>query len=291
MKFDVIVMNPPYRGQQKNLHKNGRSGKNNSIWEKFVVKMLEMTKDNGMIAAVHPARWRKPSDKMWDIMSKKQICYLEIHNKNDGMKTFGEQCDQRYDWYIMENSHVYKKTTIRDEDSNILDIMIKDISFIPNRLFDLICPLMAKDGEETVEILHSYSTYFSRPDSSGKGKLWMRENKNIEYSYPCVWAIDYKGVPTFHYSNTDKGHFGIPKLIFASGRVSSANYLVDIKGEYGMTQFAKGIVDDVSVLPSIYLAMRTTKFKDIMDACSVSVHEIDKDILSLFRKDFWKEFV
>jgi len=58
-----------------------------------------------------------------------------------------------------------------------------------------------------------------------------------------------------------------------------------------LTQFATGIVDDISNLPLIAKALDSLKFKRIIKATSMSKAEIDRKILSLFRKDFWREFI
>jgi hypothetical protein len=290
--WDAVIMNPPYRGSQNAIHKNKRMGKNNSIWEKFVdIAFNSITKDNGIIAAIHPPRWRKPTDELWNILKKKQFFYLSIHNKDDGLETFGGGCDQRYDWYVAKNASVNMPTIVKWEDGEESDVDFTKTAIIPNFLYNKVFKMLAKPNEEKVNILHSFSLYYSRPNASGEGKPWMSSTKTDSHIYPCVWSIDYKGNPKLHYSSKKGEYFGIPKLIFASGRVSSANYLIDAKGEYGMTQFAKGIVDRPENLPKIYKAMMTKEFKDIMDACSLSTHEIDKDILALFRKDFWKEFI
>ena len=89
----------------------------------------------------------------------------------------------------------------------------------------------------------------------------------------------------------DKGHFGVPKVVFSTGRPISVGIFFDAKGEYGLTQFATGIVDDLKILPNIQKALDSQKFRDFCSSISVGKLEINAHVLRLFRKDFWKEFL
>jgi hypothetical protein len=206
-----------------------------------------------------------------------------LHNEKDGLTTFG--AETRYDWYILQNKPSRGTTLVIGQDGEKKKLAINDLPFIPNGMFDEIFALVAKDGEEKCQVLRSASDYHTQ-------KPWVSKSEEGNHKYPCVYSIAKDGTPTFCYSSVnDKGHFGIPKVIFAGGRISSANYIVDSKGEYGMTEFAKGVVDTAANLPKIAEAMRTEKFKRIMEMCAVGFLEINKDILATFRKDFWKAFV
>jgi hypothetical protein len=145
--------------------------------------------------------------------------------------------------------------------------------------------LVAKDGEEKVELLHSYSAYETR-------KPHMSREKKGKFQYPCVYVVNSKGVPQLWYSSIrNNDHFGKIKIVISNGRISSANYFIDNKGEYGLTQFSFGIIDSLKNLKMIYKAMRTDDFKSMMECCATSLLQIDKDIIATFRKDFWKEFI
>lgn len=280
-KFDVCIINPPYQAPKAKEHDGqGKCGK--SLWEEFVAKSFELTKENGYVALIHPARWRKPKSKVGDILRQKNMKYLEIHDISDGLQTFG--CETRYDIHITQNCPSKGKTIIRDQDKKDGEYDISKMAFIPNSRIPEVIKLMAKKGEERVELLHSYSDYETR-------KPWMSREKKGEFKYPCVYMIDKQGVPTLFYSTKRNSHFGKSKLIFSSGRISSANYIVDMDGQYGLTQYAKGIIDLPKNLQGICDAMRSDRFKRIMEISSTSLNEIDKDIVALFRKDFWKDFV
>ena len=92
------------------------------------------------------------------------------------------------------------------------------------------------------------------------------------------------------WSNVDKGHFGVPKVIFQVWHAVGVPY-ADHKGEYGMTQNAAAIIDDPSNLDDIAKAMNSDEFRKIMETVQFTSRKWDRQIVELFRKDFWKQFV
>ena len=117
----------------------------------------------------------------------------------------------------------------------------------------------------------------------------MSDTKNKTYKYPCIYSINRQNVPKFKYSKINtNGHFNIPKVIFASG---ATGFIIDKKGEYGMTQWSSAIVDDVKNLENIKKCLESEKFMDIIKSISVSKSEINYKILKYFNKDFYKEFI
>jgi len=282
-KFDVVLMNPPYQAPKDKEHE-GRGKCGTSLWEDFSEKSIEATKEDGYICAIHPSRWRKPKNKLGEKIKQKQIKYLEIQGVEDGIKTFG--CQSRYDWYIMQNSEAQQNsmTKILDQEEVTIDLCIKNMPFIPNARINEIMSLVAKDNEKRVNLVHSFSVYETRSEH-------MSKEQTAEFKYPCVYSIDSKGNPTFWYSSLKyKEHF-VPKVIFPGGAFQSVGVIVDIEGEYGLTQFAKGIIDTKENLPLIRDALLSKKFVGLYKFFSMSTTELDKDVISLFRHDFWREFI
>lgn len=272
MKFDIIMGNPPYQDD------SGNAGKGHTLWTKFVELSLKTLKPNGYLCYVHPSLWRQADHPMLHKLKSKQILYLSIHNEIDGQKTFN--CSTRYDWYILQNTNYFKNTYIKGQDNKLYNINLQNWNFIPNYDFDKIHKLI--DSTDKLEVLSSRSAY-------GHDKAWISKTKDDIHKYPVVYSVNRKNELTLHYSSTNaNGHFRCPKVIFGSG---ATGFYIDEHGDYGLTQWATGIVDKVENLQKIKNALECQKFKEIIKAISVSKAEINSKILKYFKKDFYNEFV
>jgi hypothetical protein len=280
MKFDVLIGNDPY--QEKVGPK-----KTEPLWNKFFHKRISLLKEGGYLSLIHPSGWRNIKGKfknIQEVIRSKKVSFLSIHNEKDGMETFGTET--RYDYYVLQNIPNDKsKTLVRFQDGEFKKLLLDDMEFIPNGGIDLLNSLLAKEDEEKVTILHSFSNYETR-------KSWVSKTQNNEFIYPCVYTVNYLSQPTFHYSSTNEnGHFGVPKVIWSNGRISSVGSYIDETGEFGLTQFSYAIVDEVKNLPFIKIALDSLKFKKLMELCAVGQLTINHKVISTFRKDFWKEFI
>ena len=280
MRFDVVIGNSPY--QEKVGPK-----KTEPLWNKFFHISIDLLTEGGYLSLIHPSGWRNITGKFKDVQEvirSKKVSFLSIHNEKDGMKTFG--AETRYDYYVLQNTpNNGSETTVRFQDGQVKQLVLDELEFIPNGGIDLLSILFAKEGEKTVEMIHSYSDYETR-------KKWMSKTQTDDYIYPIVYTVDYLSQPTFYYSSTNqKGHFGKPKVIWSNGRISSIGNYVDETGEYGLTQFAYAIVDDVGNLSNIKKALDSKKFKDLMELCAVGQLTVNHKVVSKFRKDFWREFI
>ncbi len=276
-KFDVIVMNPPYQSG------NGNKGRGNILWDKFVRFGNNIVNKNGHMAFVHPSLWRKPGHLLQQIIMSNQIEYLEIHDEKDGLKTFG--AETRYDWYVATKTDPVNSSIIVDQNGKKRQVRLSDMPFIPNCQFDEVIKLLPQNGEPCVEIINDRSAY-------GADKIWVSDEKKDKFKYPCVYMVHKDNSLSLKWSRRkSNGHFGIPKLIYSSGRPVSVGFFVDKNGEYGLTQWASGIVDKPSILPKIARALNSDKFRQFCSSISMSKLEVNTSVLRCFRKDFWKEFI
>jgi hypothetical protein len=280
MKFDVLIGNDPY--QEKVGPK-----KTEPLWNKFFHKRISLLKEGGYLSLIHPSGWRNISGKFKDVQEvirSKKVSFLSIHNEKDGMETFG--AETRYDYYVLQNiPNDESETLVRFQDGEMKKLLLGNMEFIPNGGIDLLNSLLAKEGEEKVTVLHSFSNYETR-------KSWVSKTQNDEFIYPCVYTVNYLSQPTFYYSSTNEnGHFGIPKVIWSNGRISSVGSYIDDTGEFGLTQFSYAIVDEVENLPFIKRTLDSLKFKKLMELCAVGQLTINHKVISTFRKDFWKDFI
>lgn len=277
-EFDVILGNPPY--QQKVGPKNTEP-----LWNKFVIKSLILLKSSGYLVYVHPSGWRNITGRFKNIQKEilsRDLQYLEIHNEKDGMKTFSSET--RYDWYVLKNNKVNTTNTIiKFQDGTMNTINVNGLEFIPNGEYEKIMSMIAKNGEETVNVLHSESLYEIR-------KKWMSRTKTEECKYPCVYTVNSKSEITYYYSSKQHGHYEVPKFIWSNGRISSIGSYVDINGDYGLTQFAYAIVDKPENLQKIKQAFDTKDFRNLMELCAVGQLTVNYKVISIFKKNFWKIF-
>ena len=284
-KFDVVVGNPPYNNDQK---AEGKRGGGSTLWDKFVIKVLNsFLKENGYLVFVHPTLWRKPqsdrstSKDVSELMMKKQIHYLECHDSNDGMKVFN--AGTRYDFYVLENCPIYKETLINGEDRKDVLVNLKNYDFIPNYNLELFDKIIAKEGDDKCPILFNVSNYETR-------KSWVSDDKNDEYKYTLIHSTPKGGTRYKYSSRNDNGHFGISKIIFGDGGIGDV--IIDMNGEYGMTQHSMGIlVSSLDEANNIKKALLSNNFNEFLKTVMWSNFQIDWKLFSYLKKDFWKEFI
>lgn len=279
MKFETIVGNPPYQNKKE------ENKKSSPIWHLFVQSSFDHLVENGHLCLVHPSSWRNVDGSFEEVknaLMSKQIQYLEMHDKLDGMKTFG--ATTTYDWYVVKNcKNGNNETIIKSKNEPEFKINLGKYKFIPSGKFDLFDKLLAKENEPTVEILYDRSLY-------GTDKNNISKTKTKTFVHPCVYIVKVDDSLKLVYSDVKKGHFGIPKLIWGNGGCEMGSFL-DTRGEYGMTQWSYGIVDNVENLKDIKKAFDTKEFRDLMRYCTDGGGNINYKVISLFRKDFYKDFL
>ena len=94
----------------------------------------------------------------------------------------------------------------------------------------------------------------------------------------------------FVFSNEDKGHFGVPKVILSFGEFQYPYN--DWKGEYGMSQICYGLpIKNKEEGDNIVKAINSNKFKTILKYTKWSTFQTDWRMFKYFKKDFWKDFI
>ena len=277
-EFDVVLGNWPYE-------KKVGPKKTQTIWNEFTELFLIKVKTKYLMP-IHPSGWRNINGNFKNLQKmifERNLKYLEIHNEKDGLETFGKET--RYDWFILENTPNNSKTKVKFQSGNVEEVNVKELDFLPNDDFEKIHSLIAQEGQDKVDLLFSSSKYETRNSH-------MSREKNNLFKYPIVYTVNSEHTPTFYYSSVNnKGHFGIPKFIWSNGRISSIGSYVDENGEFGLTQFSYAIIDEPKNLPLIKKAFDSVEFRNLMESCAVGQLTVNHKIISLFRKDFWKEFI
>ena len=280
--FNAVIGNPPYNS-------NGDTSTGNTIWQDFTKKSIKKwLLQNCYLLFVHPPGWRKPNTdrgkftQMFDLMTKEnQMIYLEMHGIKDGQKVFN--CGTRYDWYLLENKFQYKNTIIVDEDGKKQEINLSELCWLPNSNILEINKILSNNGSEKCEIIYSPSAYEHR-------KKWMSHTKTEEFKYTCVHSTPKSGIRYMYSNVNNKGHFNIPKVIIGEAGINDV--LIDINGEYGLTNGAIGIkINNFEQGKCIEKALKSDKFNIILKSCSFSSFRVDWNLFKEFKKDFWKEFI
>ena len=113
--------------------------------------------------------------------------------------------------------------------------------------------------------------------------------KNNIFKYPICNTINKDGNINFIYSNNIDGHFGIPKVIWSNG---AGDPIIDINGDYGMSEFSSAIADNKKNLKKIKDAMISERFINLMKYLVFKEnHKYNYKIIALFKKDFYKYFL
>lgn len=278
MKFNSIIGNPPYQNGT-----NDKSAVSSQLWDKFVNLSLSLLEKDGYLCMIHPSSWRKPEHKLYNCLKAKQFKYLEIHNMQDGLKTF--KCATRYDWYILKNSvNNANKTMVIDENGIKITIDLNEWDFLPNAEYDLMKKCIATK-EEKCNVMYSRSAY-------GCDKPHISKEKTKEFKYPCVTMMTKTTPLKLNWSKINsKGHFNKQKvLINITG--STLCCLIDEKGEYGMTQWICALgIKSKREGELIKKALMSSEFQKIWKATQWLSMTREWRIFKYFRKDFYKEFI
>ena len=261
--FDAIIGNPPYQPPSNNK-KGGKS-----IWDEFVKYSLKNLKVKGLLLYVHPALWRKPKNKMRNIMFNKQIHYLSIHNKVEGKKIFG--ATTRYDYYLMEKIAPYKKSIVYFEDKKTYEIYINnDLPFIPNFSWAIFSKIIAKLNDNGICVIgdsdcHTMRNYVSKTQSE-------------KYIYELLNSISNTKGKTYRYSSRPHKCQTNKKVIFSNGETIVPFY---DDGKLGVTQGGLYIlVDNEEIGSKMVKYLNTNIIKLVVKSTKWSNFETNKQIFN-----------
>ena len=218
------------------------------------------------------------------------IKYLEIHNTDDGMRTFN--AGTRYDWYVINKKLNTTKTIIKDELWVISTVDLNKFDFLPNFEINFIKKLLKNTSDEGVNVIYSRTQY-------GTEKEWVKEISKPEgkFIHPLIHSTPKGGPRIFHSSTKTPPTknfvpmFGIKKVIFGESGINDV--IIDVNGDYGLTQEAIGIeIRNEKEGKTIKKIFESSQFKQkILIPSSFGNFRIDWRLFKYFKKDFWKEFV
>jgi len=220
-QFDVIIGNPPYNAPRTATRAHGQS-----IYPRFIERCAPLLVAGGYQVFVHPGMWRKPGNRLHDLMFGRRIHYLEIHTKCEGRILFG--ATTRYEWYILQNNcdrnrdSDHSLSVIRFDDGTIINLSInaRGIPFLPNHGLSIIEKVRAKSLEIGAMNIHH-----------GCGKCYDIPNITAYYPYVNSTSITHGTILKFC-ARSDPNQYA-KKVIFSNNEVIVPRY---DPGYYGATQ-------------------------------------------------------
>jgi hypothetical protein len=283
--FDIVIGNPPFQTAVK--ISGNRTAGSGTLWDKFIVKSLELLKSNGLLGFITPPPWRKPEHELYKLMTQEnQLVYLHIFNKKQGQQLF--DVSQRIDLYVIEKKPRYKNTIIIDELGNTNEFDLSKWSFLPNYEYSNIKKIMT-DKDNGIEIVYSRGYY-------GTERKYMNASKTDAFKFPVVHSITLEGLVLWYTSNKTPPvkdptpMFGVPKVLLNK---NENQYPVnDFEGKYGMSELTFGIpITSKKQGDDIVKAINTDEFKEIIKATKWGAFQTEYKMFKYFKPDFYKQFL
>ena len=271
--FDIILANPPYQKTKKVVY-TGSAG-NITLWDKFVLRSLELLSKNGYIGCITPANWRRPEHKLYRTISDR-LLYLHIYGKPAGIEKFGVQT--RFDVYVIGDDIPRNNPVIVDEKGiSHTDIDPRKWNFLPNYEYKTIQSILSKDKEHGIKVIYHSSRYDARK---------LTKNKTEKYKYPIIHTLTKKGIGLRYANELDSSQFGVSKIIL---NVNEKQYPInDSTGKYGMSQLSFGFpIKSHTEGENMKSCIEGNVFQEIIKATKWGSFQTDYRMFNYLRPDFY----
>ena len=298
---EIIIGNPPFQTPRETARISSKGGQ--TLWDKFIVKSLEILRQNPppeagtdtdkFLCFITPPAWRKPNSHhgLWTMMTR-EPCSLQYIHMIDKKTAIRDLCvQQRMDLFVVavgSGSGTGRDDTCRvitsESDANTLNMISpRDWPFLPNSEFGSIQSILDPKGPDSHRVLYDRSAYGSDlPHMSP-------EYRAGEFIYPVVHTMTRRGLGLW-YSNTKTrgtGHFGKAKVILNFNE-KLYPYL-DFAGEYGMGQFSFGLpVASVADGEAMVRALNSPRFQAMVRATKWGAYQTDRRMFEYFIKGWWR---
>ena len=204
MKFDVIAMNPPYNP--------------NSLWSKFVKKVIDQLEDDGQMVAIHPMTWRESS-------KHKKLCnHLKEHISELHIMDYTAfpNITIKTDWYLYNkngSNNTYMTYSNGDTENINLKSIDKILRFSTKSIpYTILKKITKEDYNNGVifkttgfnALTHKSNGIYKQCGGKGNGTGWTKgkfvlTNKPTEHQFEDKTVISYCGKPRAQYfSKEDK---------------------------------------------------------------------------------------
>jgi len=275
----IIVGNPPFQNTKRSKYR-GALG-NNTLWDKFILKSLDILAPGGYLGFITPANWRKPESKLYRIMTQDlaRLHYLHIFGKVATRDLFGIQ--SRVDLYILsksDTSNLSKPPLIIDEKGEKhRDIDPLEWPFLPNYDYAYIRRILV-DRDRGIPVLYDSSTYDARK---------LSKNKTRNHRFPVVHTMTKRGLGVRYAKNRTKKQFGQAKVLLnANERLYPYN---DYRGKYGMSQLTFGLpIKSQLEGDAIVDRINTPRFQEMIKATKWGAFQTDHHLFEYITPNYRK---
>ena len=272
--FDIILANPPYQKPKKGTY-TGSAG-NITLWDKFVLRSIQLLSKNGYMGFITPSNWRRPEHELYRTITDR-LLYLHIYGKSAGIEKFGVQT--RFDVYVISNEPETKNPIIIDEKGDYhTDINPREWDFLPNYEYKNIHRILSKNKELGIQVIYHSSRYDARV---------LTKKKTEKYKYPIIHTLTQKGIGFRYSSQRDTSMFGVSKIIL---NVNEKQYPInDSYGKYGMSQLSFGIpIHNRAEGDKMIRCIQGDTFQEIIKATKWGSFQTDYRMFHYLRPDFYK---
>lgn len=184
MKFDVVIGNPPYQG---NNDKGTKQPKSHNLWSKFAEQGISLVKDDGYVAFVTPDSWMSPNSQVLKTFKNNSLTWVST----DVSKYFTVGSSFTA-WILQKNQHT--KTVTIDG----LTVNLNTLNYLP-REFSKTYPIHDKvvnSNNPKLDVLcdttchsdHKHGKLSDTKDTVFKYKTW---HTNAQTRFSKIKSKDF----------------------------------------------------------------------------------------------------
>jgi hypothetical protein len=255
------------------------------LYEKFMLKSLNLINDNGYLLYIIPPSWRKPptnqEDIIFDIVAHQNYpLFIKSFSDQQGKKTFSSGV---YFDYLCIKKSKGNLTEFIDNLGLTTFLNLNELSFIPHQGLEYFLKIKRNIDELGFEIIHD-GIY------SPKKYIEIDKSEMNDHIYPIIIATNSegKGGIRYGYVKENLGHFTIPKVVFSESRKGYKNAINDFEGKFGMGQHCIGIViNSFKEGELIIEAFKTDLIDHILKGCIYTSFSVNWRVFTYFNKDFY----
>ena len=184
MKFDVVIGNPPYQG---NNDKGTKQPKSHNLWSKFAEQGINLVKDDGHVAFVTPDSWMSPNSQVLKTFKDNSLIWVST----DVSKYF--TVGSSFTAWILQKNQNTKTVTIDGLTVNLntLNYLPRDFSKtypIHDKVINSTTPKLEVLCDSTCHSDHKQGKLSDIADAVFKYKTW---HTNAQTRFSKIKSKDF----------------------------------------------------------------------------------------------------